>query len=314
MGALHAGHVSLMDRARAECDVVAVSIFVNPLQFGDPEDIAHYPRTLERDLRCVRRVGGRRRLRPERDRDVPVVARRRWPTTVSVSRRQRGLGGRVAPGHFDGVATVVAKLFSMAGPAGPTSARRTTSSWPWCGAWRPICRCPSRWSGAPLCASPTGWPCRAATSGCRRTSGGPPRCCRGPWPPAGPRWRTASARGRRSAGPCARWCRRAPGAARLRRRGRRRHLVACEHIGDGRESVRLLIAAQVGPVRLIDNSAGVPVSRDDVRPHPWPDRAGANSKGSGEPMRRRMMKSKIHRATVTGANLTTWGRSASTPS
>ena len=50
MGALHQGHTSLMNRARAECDLVAVSIFVNPLQFGDPSDIAHYPRTLERDL------------------------------------------------------------------------------------------------------------------------------------------------------------------------------------------------------------------------------------------------------------------------
>ena len=50
MGALHDGHVSLIARARAECDVVAVSIFVNPLQFGDPEDMARYPRTLERDL------------------------------------------------------------------------------------------------------------------------------------------------------------------------------------------------------------------------------------------------------------------------
>ena len=63
MGALHAGHVSLIARARAECDVVAVSIFVNPLQFGDPEDIAHYPRTLERDLAVCAEAGARRRLR-----------------------------------------------------------------------------------------------------------------------------------------------------------------------------------------------------------------------------------------------------------
>src|SRR5580704_14801321 len=57
MGALHEGHLSLMARARAECDTVVVSIFVNPLQFGDPEDIAHYPRTLERDLRVCEEVG-----------------------------------------------------------------------------------------------------------------------------------------------------------------------------------------------------------------------------------------------------------------
>ena len=57
MGALHAGHVSLMARARAECETVAVSIFVNPLQFGDPEDIAHYPRTLEQDLAACAAAG-----------------------------------------------------------------------------------------------------------------------------------------------------------------------------------------------------------------------------------------------------------------
>src|ERR1700689_3830785 len=57
MGALHRGHVSLLERARAECDVVVVSIFVNPLQFGDPEDIANYPRTLERDLAACAGAG-----------------------------------------------------------------------------------------------------------------------------------------------------------------------------------------------------------------------------------------------------------------
>ena len=57
MGALHDGHVSLIARARAECDVVVVSIFVNPLQFGDPEDMARYPRTLERDLLVCAEAG-----------------------------------------------------------------------------------------------------------------------------------------------------------------------------------------------------------------------------------------------------------------
>ena len=84
-------------RARAECDVVAVSIFVNPLQFGDPEDIARYPRTIERDLFVCAEAGRRRRLRPGRARDVPVVAGAPRDDGVGV-RRERPLGGCVAPG------------------------------------------------------------------------------------------------------------------------------------------------------------------------------------------------------------------------
>ena len=115
MGALHAGHVSLMDRARAECGTVAVSIFVNPLQFGDPEDIAHYPRTLDQDLAVCAEAGV----------DVVFVPSVRemypeWPapvaTTVSVRGVSDGWEGASRPGHFDGVATVVAKLFAIAGP------------------------------------------------------------------------------------------------------------------------------------------------------------------------------------------------------
>jgi pantoate--beta-alanine ligase len=115
MGALHAGHTSLMARARAECDVVVVSIFVNPLQFGDPEDIARYPRTFDADLAACAAAGV----------DVvfaPTVAEM-YPggpdsvrTTVSVSGVSDGWEGSSRPGHFDGVATVVTKLFSIAGP------------------------------------------------------------------------------------------------------------------------------------------------------------------------------------------------------
>ena len=115
MGALHAGHVSLMARARAECDAVAVSIFVNPLQFGDPEDIAHYPRTLEQDLAVCAEAGVDVVFVPPVSEMYPD-----WPapvaTTVSVRGVSDGWEGASRPGHFDGVATVVAKLFSIAGP------------------------------------------------------------------------------------------------------------------------------------------------------------------------------------------------------
>ncbi len=115
MGALHAGHVSLITRARAECDVVAVTIFVNPLQFGDPEDIAHYPRTLDRDVEVCAEAGVDLVFAPSVREMYP-----NWPapvaTTVSVTGVSEGWEGASRPGHFDGVATVVSKLFSIAGP------------------------------------------------------------------------------------------------------------------------------------------------------------------------------------------------------
>ncbi len=114
MGALHAGHVSLLERARAECDVVAVSIFVNPLQFGDPEDMEKYPRTLERDLDVCRQAGADVVFVPPVSEMYPS-----WPsppaTTVSVLGVSERWEGAARPGHFDGVATVVAKLFSIGG-------------------------------------------------------------------------------------------------------------------------------------------------------------------------------------------------------
>ncbi len=115
MGALHEGHLSLMARARAECDVVVVSIFVNPLQFGDPDDIANYPRTLDDDLPACAAAGADLVFVPSVAEMYPT-----WPeppaTTVSVGGVSDGWEGASRPGHFDGVATVVAKLFAIAGP------------------------------------------------------------------------------------------------------------------------------------------------------------------------------------------------------
>jgi pantoate--beta-alanine ligase len=115
MGALHDGHISLIARAHKECDVVAVSIFVNPLQFGDPEDIAEYPRTLERDLAECAEAGAHVVFAPTIPEMYPS-----WPdppaTAVTVGGVSDKWEGASRPGHFDGVATVVAKLFAIAGP------------------------------------------------------------------------------------------------------------------------------------------------------------------------------------------------------
>jgi len=114
MGALHDGHRSLIQRAAAECDVVAVSIFVNPTQFGDPSDLANYPRTLEADLEAIASSGGQLVFAPsvaEMYPDPPGAA----PTTVAVPALSALWEGTSRPGHFDGVATVVVKLLSAAG-------------------------------------------------------------------------------------------------------------------------------------------------------------------------------------------------------
>ncbi len=114
MGALHDGHSSLMARARAECDVVAVTIFVNPLQFGDAADIDNYPRTLEADLSVCSSEGVDVVFAPRVSEMYPD-----WPTpvatVVSVSGVSELWEGASRPGHFDGVSTVVAKLFNLAG-------------------------------------------------------------------------------------------------------------------------------------------------------------------------------------------------------
>jgi len=111
MGALHAGHLSLVEGARARADVVGVTIFVNPTQFGPNEDFARYPRTLERDLELCRQAGVAHVFAPEASEMYPAGER----TRVSVSGLTAALCGPHRPGHFDGVTTIVSKLFAVAG-------------------------------------------------------------------------------------------------------------------------------------------------------------------------------------------------------
>ena len=112
MGALHAGHLSLVDRARADSETVAVSIFVNPTQFGEGEDFAQYPRDLDADLEMLRQHGTDLVFAP----DISEVYPPGFDTWVDVGPIADRLEGAARPGHFRGVATVVAKLFGIVGP------------------------------------------------------------------------------------------------------------------------------------------------------------------------------------------------------
>jgi pantoate--beta-alanine ligase len=112
MGALHDGHVSLVRAAKAQCDVVAVSIFVNPLQFGPSEDLAKYPRPFERDREMLEKESVDFLFAPAVDEMYPERA----ITYVTVEAMSERLCGRSRPGHFRGVTTVVAKLFHIVEP------------------------------------------------------------------------------------------------------------------------------------------------------------------------------------------------------
>jgi pantoate--beta-alanine ligase len=112
MGALHAGHAALIDAARRECEVVAVSIFVNPLQFNNQDDLARYPRTLEADVDFCRERGVDLVFAPATAEVYPEPLE----CSVDVGRLADHLCGRFRPGHFRGVATVVLKLFQMVQP------------------------------------------------------------------------------------------------------------------------------------------------------------------------------------------------------
>src|SRR4051794_41078963 len=112
MGALHAGHLSLVKTARQQSDVVAASIFVNPLQFGPTEDFSKYPRTFERDCEMLTAEGVAYLFAPTNETMYPPDAQ----TIIEVHDPSDKLDGRSRPGHFKGVTTVVAKLFNIVQP------------------------------------------------------------------------------------------------------------------------------------------------------------------------------------------------------
>jgi pantoate--beta-alanine ligase len=112
MGYLHEGHLTLMREARRECDFVVVSIFVNPTQFGPNEDFDRYPRDLERDAKLCATVPVDIIFHPSVAEMYPTGN----TTNIHVSKLTEGLCGASRPGHFDGVATVVTKLFNIVKP------------------------------------------------------------------------------------------------------------------------------------------------------------------------------------------------------
>jgi pantoate--beta-alanine ligase len=111
MGYLHAGHLALVERARRENEILVTSIFVNPLQFGPHEDFSRYPRSLERDTALLEQAGVDLVFYPDATEMYPAG----FEAAIEIGGITNGLEGAVRPGHFRGVATVVAKIFNIVG-------------------------------------------------------------------------------------------------------------------------------------------------------------------------------------------------------
>ncbi len=125
MGALHAGHLSLIDEASRRADFLAVTIFVNPLQFAADEDLQRYPKTLEHDLQSCQQRGVDVVFAPDTDAMYPDG----FQTQVRVAELAKPLEGVFRPTHFEGVTTVVAKLFNLTGPCAAVFGRKDYQQW-----------------------------------------------------------------------------------------------------------------------------------------------------------------------------------------
>lgn len=113
MGALHCGHRSLVERARRECDTVVVSVFVNPTQFNDPNDLRSYPRTPDADCRLLAEVGADYVFMPAAEEIYPEPDTRQFDFGLI----DKVMEGATRPGHFNGVAQVVSRLLELVRPA-----------------------------------------------------------------------------------------------------------------------------------------------------------------------------------------------------
>jgi pantoate--beta-alanine ligase len=125
MGALHDGHLSLIDEAKRRASFIAVTIFVNPLQFAEGEDLDRYPRTMESDVEACRARGVDVVFAPASEAMYPTG----FQTQVTLGDVTRPLEGKFRPSHFDGVTTVVTKLFNLTGPCVALFGRKDYQQW-----------------------------------------------------------------------------------------------------------------------------------------------------------------------------------------
>ena len=167
MGDLHQGHLSLMRLAAQRCDHVVASVFVNPAQFGPGEDFEDYPRALDADARACQEVGVEAIFAPS---DDEIYAPDHL-TVVTVPQMTDHLCGAHRPGHFDGVATIVTKLFHITSPDVAVFGQKDYQQLAMIRRMARDLNFPVEiLGGGPRCASPTGWRCPRAIATWRASS------------------------------------------------------------------------------------------------------------------------------------------------